>query len=822
MRYKQIEPFTLNFCLIFLKKEIIMRKFLIILIFLNCLYSQFQRRETFFQGIIKGVVLDKETNAPLEYASVSIFNERDSSFAGGVLTDNKGEFIINLNRPGLYFLRITFLGYEKKEISSLKITPENRILDIGKIYLEVSSIILETKEVISEPLPVTYKVDKKVIEVSKIGTSLSGTAIDILKNVPSVNVDVEENIKLRGSENFLLYIDGRQSPLEPSDALKQIPASSIERIEIITNPSAKYEAEGTSGIINIVLKKGKEEGINGVINLNAGLNEKYGGDIVLNYKKKNIKFFLNLNYNKRSFKDEISSERKIYDKEIRSSGETKRIFNPYGLRTGIDFDIRNLNKIGILVNYGLFNMKNKGFSEYEEIFDTLKNFYKTNGFFERKGPFFEIVINDEHKFKGENHNLYTEFSYSKRNGDENSENYKRDSLNYILSGNKILEFGFSNRFTSRIEYFRPLNKNLKIETGYKGEYSLSKDKTDFYIYDIQEKKFEIVDSMCHKVRYKNNIQAIYSLFRGEFKNAGYQIGLRIEYNDRKIEYTDTNLRYTFKKINYFPTFHFSYKFLKTNEIFLSYSRRITRPRNFWLEPLLTWMDAYNVRKGNPDLKPEYIDNFETGINKEILKGSFTFETYYRIINNKIERTRIPYNDSVFLHTPVNAGRSFSFGSEISFNKSIFKILTINPLFDFYFYKLKGKIYNEEVLKEEINYNLRFNLRALMPLFSRLQIISIYKSPSNSFQGKEKEFITFDLSFQKFFLNRNLILNLQIRDIFKTSKRGFEIDEKDYKYHQTFKHESPVLILTLTYNFKGYKPEKKIKKEIEEEREEFEY
>jgi outer membrane cobalamin receptor len=797
-----------------------MKKFLIILIFLTCLNSQFQKKEAFF--IIKGVVIDKETNSPIEYASVSIFNQKDSSFAGGVLTDSKGQFMINVNRPGLYFLRITFLGYEKKEISSIKITPENRILDIGKIYLEVSSIVLETKEVVSEPLPITYKVDKKVIEVSKIGTSLSGTAIDILKNVPSVNVDVEGNIKLRGSENFLLYIDGRQSPLPPSDALQQIPASSIERIEIITNPSAKYEAEGTSGIINIVLKKGKGEGVNGVINLNAGLNEKYGGDVVLNYKSENIKVFFNLNYNKRSFKEEISSEREIYDKEIKSNGETKRIFNPYGLRAGIDFDIKNSNRIGILANYGLFNMKNKGFSKYEEISDTLKNSYKTNGFFERKGPFFEIVLNDEQKFKGENHNLYTEFSYNIRNGDERNESFKRDSLNYILSGNKRFESGFSNRFTSRIEYFRPFNKYFKIETGYRGEYSLNKDKTDFYVYDVEEEKFEIVDSMCHEVKYKNNVQAIYSLFRGELKNAGYQIGLRIEYNDRKIEYTDTNLIYTFKKIDYFPTFHFSYKFLKANEIFLSYSRRITRPRDFWLEPLLTWIDAYNVRKGNPDLKPEYIDNFETGINKEILKGSFTFETYYRIINNKIERLRIPYNDSVFLHTPLNAGKSFSFGNEISFNKNIFKILTINPVFDFYFYKLKGKIYGEEVSKEEINYNLRFNLMASMPFSSRLQVISIYTSPTNSFQGKEREFITFDLSFQKFFLNRNLILNLQVRDIFKTSKRGFEIDERDYKYYQTFKHEAPILILTLTYNFKGYKAEKKIRKEIEEEREEFEY
>jgi len=202
------------------------------LILFNILISQVPRER--FEGKIKGTIIDKETNEPLEYASISLFREKDSTFIIGVLSDKNGEFLINVERPGIYFLRITFLGYEKREIHSLRITPENRILDIGKVYLEVSGILLKTQEVIAEPLPITYKVDKKVIEVSKMGF-LSGNAVDILKNVPSVSVDIEGNVKLRGSENFLLYIDGRQSLLDPNDALKQIPASSIEKIEIITN-----------------------------------------------------------------------------------------------------------------------------------------------------------------------------------------------------------------------------------------------------------------------------------------------------------------------------------------------------------------------------------------------------------------------------------------------------------------------------------------------------------------------------------------------------------------------------------------------------------
>lgn len=786
------------------------------LILFNLLISQFPRER--FEGKIRGIIIDKETNEPLEYASISLFREKDSTFIAGVLSDKNGEFLINIERPGIYFLRINFLGYEKKEIHSLKITPENRILDIGKIYLEVSAILLKTQEVIAEPLPITYKIDKKVIEVSKMG-SLSGNAVDILRNVPSVSVDIEGNIKLRGSENFLLYIDGRQTPLEPSDALKQIPASSIEKIEIITNPSARYEAEGTSGIINIILKKGKMEGLNGIINSNIGINEKYGGDFILNYKKEKINTFISLNYNKRKFLEEISSEREINDKKINSQGSSARIFNPFNIRTGIDLNINEKNLIGIGLNYGLWNMQNRNSSEYNEISNSQILNYKTYGYFNRKGPFFEITLNDLQKFEKED-KIYTEFSYSYRKGNEENKTYKIDTLDLILIGNKKIEQGSSSRFVTMAEYTKSFKENLKFETGYRGEYIMSKDINNFYNY--KNGNFKIVDSLSHNVKYFNNIQAIYSLFSGELKNTGYQIGLRIEYNNRKIEYADTSLKYILEGIDYFPTIHFSHRFLKLRETFLSYSRRISRPRDFWLEPLLTWMDPYNLRKGNPDLKPEYIDNFETGITTPFLKGSFTIETYYRIIHNKFERIRIPYGDSAFLHTVINSGRVFSYGGELSFNKNIFKSINMNIIFDLFGYEFIGEIYNEKISKRDINYNLRFNSNILMPLSSRLQLIFIYHSPPISAQGKEKEFITFDFSIQKFFLNKNLFFSLEVRNLFNTTKRGFEIKEENYKYIQTFESESPVLILTMSYNFNNYKYEKKTKREIEEEREEFEY
>ncbi len=339
-------------------------------------------------GLIKGIILDRETDYPLEYASVSLFRTEDSTLVTGILTDKNGEFILKNLRPEVYFLKIDFIGYRMKEIYHIVLKPSDNIIDVGRIYLEPVSFILETQEVKAEPAPITYRVDRKVIEVSKQATALSGTAVDVLKNVPSVSVDIEGNVKLRGSEDFNVYIDGRPTVLEPSDALKQIPASAIDKIEIITNPSAKYDPEGVAGIINIILKKSKLQGINGILNLNAGVDEKYGGNILLTWKKRKINTFFGLNYDKRTFPGNMNSDRILSDVKIKSDGTFKRGFNPAGIRAGIDFKLNEKNTLGISGSYGFWKMEGQGDLNYTEFSDSTGEInYKTHDTFKRSGPF---------------------------------------------------------------------------------------------------------------------------------------------------------------------------------------------------------------------------------------------------------------------------------------------------------------------------------------------------------------------------------------------------------------------------------------------------
>ncbi len=711
-----------------------------------------------------------------------------------------------------------------KEVSPLILRPGDSIVDIGKIYLEPVSFILETQEVKAEPAPITYKVDRKVIEVSKQTTALSGTAVDVLKNVPSVSVDIEGNVKLRGSEDFSVYIDGKPTVLDPNDALKQILASTIDKIEIITNPSAKYDPEGVAGIINILLKKSKLQGISSIMNLNAGLDEKYGGNILLTWRREKASIFLGLNYDKRNFPGNTSSERTISDTRITSDGTFKRAFNPAGIRGGIDLKINDKNTFGISGSYGFWKMEGGGEFKYIEFSDSLGEMsYKTNEIFKRSGPYYEIILNDLQSFKNEGHKLYTEFMYTERKGnEETSTYYKEDETGNILSGQKTTEKGPSKRIIAKMDYSLPLSENLKFETGYQGLWRRSRDVTDLYEYDTENGNYELRPEFHHDVEYIKNIQAIYGIFSGEKRDLGYQLGLRAEYTDRNIECADTNLKFALERWDYFPTVHFSYGFKEVNQLIVSYTRRISRPRGWMLEPFITWMDAYNTRRGNPDLKPEYVDNLEVGFQIPLFKGFLSFETYYRITHNEIERVNTLYQDSAFLHTFENVGESYALGNEISYNKNIFTFWNINPMIDLYNYRLEGKIFGEKFSKRSFNWNLRFNTSLILGKTLRIQLTAMYHSPSVSAQGEEKEFYTIDLAVQKTFFERKLVLNLQLGDIFQTSKREFTAKGQGYTYHQIFERKAPIFILTLTYNFNNYRSEEKIKREESELEGEFEF
>lgn len=759
---------------------------------------------------LKGYVLDSKTKEFLPYASVTLHRKRDKKLVKGILTDDKGYFIIKEIPPGVYFLKADFVGFKAKIISLIKIGFKDTVIDIGKIYLKPAIHETEPVEVTSEPLPIKFEIDRKVINVSEQPAYQSGTAIDILRNVPSVNVDIKGNVSLRGSESFQVYIDGRPSILEPNEALQQIPTTSIDKIEIITNPSAKYDPEGVTGIINVILKKRGLQGLRALTNLNIGTYNNYGGDFLFTVRKEKFNVFFGLFYNKRNFPGSLDLKRNIFGTEISSKGDYERGFSPKGIRTGFDFKLNQRNSFGLSFNFGEWEMKGSAGLEYTEFGDS-NSVYITENLFERKSPYFEIGFYENYRL-GKEHELNFDFTYSKRTGDESSITYKKNLSGNILSGNKTTEKGPSMRLNTRLNYSLPVDKFLKFESGFEGNFSRSEDITDFYEYDTLNADFVKNDFYHHEVLYKKDIYAFYTLFKGNMQKLGYQLGLRAELMDRKIWYRDTNFEYLLRRWDYFPTLHFSYEFKKGMEFIASYTRRIRRPRAWWLEPFITWMDAYNVRKGNPDLKPIYIDNYETGFQFPFSKGSLMIEGFYRVKYNEIERLRIPYNNSVFMMIPYNVGTSYSLGSEIIFDFRPLKFFSINFITDLYNYRLKGKINSKDYVKENFNYNFRLNLYTFIIRSIRIQLSGRYRGPRETSQGKREEYYTFDLGIQKFFMKRRLVLNLQIRDIFRTGTHSYIGSGSGFTYTQNFIPQTPLFMLTITYNYNNFKMGKRKKGE----------
>jgi len=329
--------------------------FILLLFLATNIYPQ-QRRGTGMGGSVTGKIIDETNNAIVEYANVVLFNLADSSQINGTISDDEGIFRLSKIRPGKYYLKISFIGYQSILLDSFEISRNNRTLDLGEIQLPRIAYQMDEAEVTADKPPIEYKIDKKVVNVAEYYSATTGTAVEVLENVPSITVDIEGNVQLRGSSSFTVLIDGRPSILDANDALEQIPASMIENIEIITNPSAKFDSEGAAGIINILMKDQQASGINGIVNMNGGFDDKYGGDFLFNYKTSKFSFNLGANYNNRIYPGTTVEERKTFINDTtiftNSSGTNNRGGNRWGIKGGADYNFTPNDLLSLSFRYG--------------------------------------------------------------------------------------------------------------------------------------------------------------------------------------------------------------------------------------------------------------------------------------------------------------------------------------------------------------------------------------------------------------------------------------------------------------------------------------
>jgi outer membrane receptor protein involved in Fe transport len=767
------------------------------------------------EGIVRGKVMDQKTKKPVEYATVAIYKKEDNSVVTGTISDENGEFKIKGLDPGEFYIVISFLGYDDKKYDNLVIKQRRSMLDLGMIVLGESSEALDEVEVVADRQSVEFKIDKKIVSVGKQMTSASLSAVEVLENVPSIRVDIEGNVSLRGSTGFTVLIDGKPTVLDPSDALRQIPASTIENIEIITNPSAKYQPDGTGGIINIITKKNRMQGVQGMINVKGGNYNQYGGDALLNWRKKKLNFYVGGDYNHRPFPGESYNERMtISDGDTTNQvyfGDSDRTYSGGSFRTGLDWDITAKDFFSMSFRTGSYERVSESDLKYSttESPDYAEEIEYNNSESNRNGTYYSLTGNYQKKFDENGHELTAQLNYRYRDSEEWTRNLLYDETNTAAtSGTYTTEDGPSSRYELRVDYTKPVGINGRFEAGFQGRKSNSDDITSYSDYDAVSQTFVQEESLNNAINYIRDIYAIYSTYNGEWRKLGYQFGLRGEYTNREISNKSDDEKYTINRWDIFPTVHFSYQLPEENQLMTSYSRRIDRPRGYYLEPFITWTDMYNVRQGDPDIKPEYIDAIEIGYLKKWQETQLSLEAYYRITHNKIESIESVYDEGVILTTYANVGSDYSLGIDAMYNVPLMKWWDVNLMGNVYSYRVEGELDGESFDNESFNWSSRLNSTFKIKKQLQLQVDGSYNSPTVSSQGETEGYYSVNSAVRYDFMDRKMAAVLQVRDVFATAKSVSITEGDDFYSYKKWTREAPYISLTLSYRINNFLQKRK--------------
>ena len=763
-------------------------------------------------GNITGIVRDVQNDTTIEYANIALYSV-DSVLITGTISRADGVFTLEKVAYGEYFLIIDFIGYEKTIISDIKVNKKNKEINIGEINLQQATEEIDEIEIIAEKNYIDYKIDKKVINVSQQTNAIGGTAADALENAPSIDVDIEGNVTLRGSSSYTVLIDGKPTVMKGSDLLKQIPSSTIQSIEIITNPSAKYDPEGTAGIINIIMKKENRDGFNGIINLNVATWDKFGGDFTLNYRKNKINFFVNSSYNRNPFHADSENNREMFFTDTSNFVDevTKRTYTmiPWRNNAGIDYYLNDNNTVSISGTYGGWGMQRLFDTEYhawtepntDEYFSTSNNKYIIDG------KYFSGNLNYQHTFSKPEHKIDFNISAWQWNGKMNEQsNLQFTDETYSVLGEEVKSRSdldnLKNTLESKLDYSLPI-KNSKIEAGINTK--LVQGTSDF-LFENWNNEWDENTDYTNEMFFRRNIFSGYTTFASKLWGFDYQLGLRLEYTDRLLEQKTTNEQYELKLFNYYPTVHISRDLPKNQQIQLSYSRRIKRPQDWQLNPFPGYSDSYNYFQGNPNLEPEDIDSYELNYILRSKKITFSTGFYYRQTNNTQTMTLdvMEENPDIIYLSFDNLDKTEAFGNEIMLNYKPTKWLNFNLGGNVYRQIVSANLVGDDINSKMNSWTSRLTTSIFLSKTTKIQLTAMYNSPTIQGQGTVQQFYMFNAAIRQELFKRKLSISLNVRDIFSTGSYIVEMENNDFSSYFIHKGESPVVRLSISYRINNYK------------------
>ena len=771
-------------------------------------------------GTVSGRVTDTESNTPLEYATISLFNQADSSLVTGTTTNLEGEF--KLTAPyGQYYALIQFLSYGSKYQENIVLNQANPQVQLGTIGLLPDAQTLSEVEVTAEKSQLQLALDKKIFNVGESLARVGGSASDILDNIPSVTVDVEGNVALRGSQNVQILIDGKPSGLvgiSGAEALRSLPADIIERVEVITNPSARYQAEGVAGIINIILKKERRDGINGSVSANVGYPSNYGASINFNYRRKWYNLFVNYGIRYYDFTSESFQERTYFTVDdlltdtlqIESLSLNNRKGFSNNIRFGSDFFLNDYNTLSASFLY-----RGSTGESIEELTYLYNNAYNAllgssirDAIEEETEPTMEAELNYRRTYDREGQLLTATFQASRETEIEETtinERLSGDSDDTFLRQNTINDES-EKSYLFQTDYTHPFSEDGRWEAGVRA--SWEENINDYEVNQVIDGNWNFLDSLSNTFIYTENVYAAYGIVGNKLGRFSYQLGLRTEYSDINSELLETNEDDPRDYLSLFPSTHFTYALTESSSFEWSYSRRIRRPGGRWLNPFVSQEDKYSVRRGNPMLDPEFTNSVELGYLHHLSFASITSSVYYRHTTDIIERvTTTIQTDSAQIQVsmPMNLATENAYGFELVFNADIADWWNTNTNFNFYRQIIDGGelegFETGDIHSDTYTWNARTNMQFKISDGLSAQTTFFYRAPMERVQGRTKALYVMDAGISKDLFNKKGNLTLSVSDVLNTRRWQSVTITDDFISEGEFQWRPRTFTLGFTYQLR---------------------
>jgi outer membrane receptor protein involved in Fe transport len=770
------------------------------LLFLVCTTAFGQDSE---QGrAINGAIIDEQKN-PVPFGNVAVYDVQDSTLITGGVSNEQGKFSVPVE-PGKYFLKISFLSYEEEVVPDVVISNTN--VNVGVITLKEDSQVLEEVVVKGEKASMELQLDKRVFNIDKDLSNVGRNASDILGNLPSVTVDVDGTVSLRGSENVRILIDGKPSGLTSRDpeALRMLQGNLIQSIEVITNPSSRYDAAGEVGIINIVLKKNQEKGINGSFSAKAGYPAEYGGSYSINIRRRKVNLFSSygVEYDKRpgwgeSFQQNSSPENQF---SYSQRNDRNRQEFSHNFTVGLDYFLNDKTTItgSFLYNTGDgLNTAETNYTDFDENGGVLRSVKRTEREDEDEENI-ETTLNFKKDFEGKGHTLTADFKWIK-SVDNESTDY-RESINEGLDSlQRSINFADEINWLFQADYIRPFGAVGKIEAGIKTASRIINNDYGLEAQDPEALSWMPITQFTNQLEYTERIHAAYLMASNTFGKLSAQGGIRGELTDISTELVSP---YTFipqDYFNIFPSASLSYKLQQNKTLQFSYSYRINRPHFRQLLPFSDFRDPRVLFAGNPALRPEYTNSIEMGYLFDGDFGSILSNVYYRHRKNVIERiVTEPDSAGRSRIVPVNLSEENAYGVEFNLSLNVQDWWRINTSANFYRAITDGTFEGEVLESDTYTWNTRTTSR--MTLFKSLdfQASFNYRAPRITTQGKDLSIYSVDLGLSRDIFKGKGTITAGVRDLFNTRKRRSIIERNDYYSTSTFQWRSRQFTINFTY------------------------